>query len=341
MGITHGGDIFAAAARRGVPWQQILDFSASINPLGPSPRVKEAILSSLDRIAHYPSIHASELRRRLAQEWEVREDQILTGAGAVDLLRDFCSCFPQGHLAVPVFSEFHRFWPAASLCRVDDAETWPAQGALVVTRPVNPTGSLIDAGVVAAYLRQSEAMLLVDESFIEFSSAASLAGLTAEFPRLMVLRSLTKFYGLPGLRIGALAGHPQIVERLSRMRPPWAVNALAEQAALAALDDREHAEATRSFVRQERPWLAQQMAAMPDTRVWPSEANYLYVEIPNAPDLVEFAAARDILIRDCTAWPGCERSAIRVAVRPHWENERLLAVWKEFLRSAVQEINSH
>lgn len=331
MDVTHGGDIFAAAERRGVPWQQVLDFSASINPLGPSPRVKEAILSSLDRIAHYPSIHASELRLRLAQEWGIAEEQILTGNGAVDLLRDVCVYFADGHLAVPVFSEFHRLWPKALLCRADDPASWPMQGTLVVTRPVNPTGSLIAAEVVITHLRRSKVTILVDESFIDFAGVASLVGLTAEFPRLLVLRSLTKFHALPGLRVGALVGHPETVEPLSRLRPPWAVNTLAEHAALAALDDREHAEATRSFVQQERAWLARELAVLPDAGVWPSTANYIYIEIPYAANLVGFAAQRNILMRDCTGWPGCERSGIRVAVRRRWENERLLAVWKEFL----------
>lgn len=331
MGMTHGGDLFAAAERGGVPWQQVLDFSASINPLGPSPRVKEAILSSLDRIAHYPSIHARHLRLRLAREWEVAEEQILTGNGAVDLLRDFCAYFPEGHLAVPVFSEFHRLWPNALFCRVDDASTWPTQGALVMTRPVNPTGSLIDAEIVVAYLRRSKATILVDESFVDFSGAGSIVGLTSEFPGLLVLRSLTKFHALPGLRIGALVGHPETVECLAQLRPPWAVNALAEQAALAAIDDREHADATRKFVQQERAWLARQLAEIPNAVVWPSVANYIYIEIPDATGLVRFAAQRNILIRDCTGWPGCERSGIRVAVRRRWENERLLAVYQEFL----------
>ncbi|HTM48605.1 MAG TPA: aminotransferase class I/II-fold pyridoxal phosphate-dependent enzyme [Bryobacteraceae bacterium] len=331
MKIAHGGDIFAAAGRNGVPWRQVLDFSASINPLGPSPRVKQAILSSVDRIAHYPSICSPDLRRRLAREWRIAEEQILPGAGAVDLLRDFCSYFPEGHLAVPVFGEFHRLWPKAMLCRAVDSAGWPPEGTVVVTRPVNPTGAMIGVDAVIAFLRRSNATILVDESFIDFSSAASLVERTAEFPRLLVLRSLTKFYALPGLRVGALVGHPDTVAPLARLRPPWAVNTLAEQAALAALDDRGHAEATRQFVQQERAWLLQEVAAMPGARSWPPEANYIYIEIPYAAALVRFAAQRNILIRDCTGWPGCEGSGIRVAVRRRWENERLLAVWREFL----------
>ncbi len=330
-GFQHGGDVFAVANRRGIPWQQIIDFSASINPLGPSARVKEAIVSSLDRIAHYPSIDSSDLRCRLALEWGIAREQILTGNGAVDLLRDFCACFGDGHLAVPVFTELHRLWPNAMQCNVANPETWPERGTLVLTRPVNPTGYLIDAKFVIEYLRRSQTIVLVDESFIDFSTAGSLIRYTSEFSRLFVLRSLTKFHAIPGLRVGALAGHPDSIVRLSEMHQPWAVNALAERAAMAALDDREHAEATRQFVRQERAWFAQRIAAMPSVQVWPSEANYIYVEAPYASKLVEFAAERDILIRDCTGWPGCEQSAVRLAVRPRWENERLLAVWKEFV----------
>jgi threonine-phosphate decarboxylase len=328
--LRHGGDIFEVAKRRGIPWTQILDFSASINPLGPSPRANEAIISSLDRIAHYPSLNSPDLRHRLAQEWKIKEEQILTGNGAADLLRDFCACFGNGHLAVPAFTEFHRLWPNAPLCKIDDLKSWPAEGTLVLTRPVNPTGQLIEAGLVIEYLRGSQTVVLVDESFIDFSMAGSLIEYTCEFPRLLVLRSLTKFQALPGLRVGALAGHPGIIARLSEMRPPWAVNALAERAALAVLDDHEHAEATREFVRQERAWFTQQVEARPNVHVWPSEANYIYVEAPYATKLVEFAWHRDILIRDCTGWPGCERSALRIAVRPRRENERLVAVWKEF-----------
>ncbi len=328
--VTHGGGVFATAERRGIPWQQVLDFSASINPLGPSARVKEAIVSSLDRIVHYPSPDGSQLRRRLASEWCIEEDQILTGNGSMDLIRDFGTCFPDGHLAVPVFSEFHRLWPNASFCRMDDPGSWPKEGVLVITRPVNPTGSLIDAEIVIDYLARSQVTLLVDESFIEFSDTPSLIRCTTT-PGLLVLRSMTKFHALPGLRAGALVGHPDTVKRLSRMRVPWSLNVLAEQAAIASLDDRPHGQATRAFVRSERAWLTTQIAALRDTRVWPSEANYLYIETPYASGLVEFAAQRDILIRDCRSWPGCDHSAIRIAVRPRWENERLLAVWTEFL----------
>ncbi len=321
MEMTHGGNIFAAADNAGVPWQQVLDFSASINPLGPSPRVREAILAALDRIAHYPDKTASRLRRQLATAWDIDAARIVCGNGATDLLVSFCAQHPPTHLAVPCFNEFHRLAPQAAPVPLEDPAQWPWEGTLVVTRPANPTGHVCTP---EAILSRPDCTILVDESFLDFTTHPSLIPHAVRHPRLFVLRSLTKFQALPGLRVGALIGgqHPP--------QAPWSVNALAEEAALAALQDHVHAEATRRFVEAERAWLTSRINTIADNRVRPSEANYLYIETPHAAALTRYAAARNILLRDCTGWPGLPNPGIRVAIRPRWENETLISVWKEF-----------
>ena len=326
---THGGDIFSAAAELGISWEDVLDFSASINPLGPSERVGKAIVSSLRRVKHYPSTDAWELRCRLAEIWGINANQILAGNGAADLLRDFCMRF-DGCIAVPAFGEFHRYWPRASYCDLENPSTWPLNGALVLTRPANPTGSMLGSETVVDYLRRSKSAVLVDESFIDFTTTASMIECLSEFPRLFVLRSLTKFHALPGLRIGVLVGQSAAIEPFARIRPPWSVNVMAERAALAALEDHEHAKATREFIGRERIWLSEQIARLPEVVVWPSAANFIYIETEHASDLTRFVRSNGILVRDCTGWPGCERSAVRVAVRCREENEQLLKAWKDF-----------
>lgn len=326
MAVTHGGNIFSAAARDGVAWQQVLDFSASINPLGPSPAAREAILSALDRIAHYPERTSFRLRERLAAEWLVAPERILAGNGATELLFDWCRFFGTGTIAAPAFGEFHRAWPQARLCALADPASWPADGPVVMTRPANPTGTLIAADLLLRYAKGRADAVLIDESFIDFCEARSLVAHAAG--NLFVLRSLTKFWALPGLRIGALVGD---VDALAALRPPWPVNALAEEAALASIDDRAHAARTRAFVRAESAWLAGELARLPGLRVSPPVANYLYIETPRAEELTAFAAARRVLVRDCSAWPGLGAPAIRVAVRKRWENEILIAICKECL----------
>jgi threonine-phosphate decarboxylase len=143
---------------------------------------------------------------------------------------------------------------------------------------------------------------------------------------LFVLRSLTKFYALPGLRVGALAGPPDVMRKWRAKRDPWQVNVLAEAAVLASLGDHEHAKRTVEFVRGEREWLAARLKEIAGLDPQPGAANYLLIGLREpAPPLVEKLASRRILVRDCSGWAGVSfPHAIRVAVRTRPENERLL-----------------
>ena len=323
----HGGNIFRIAEQQGLPWQQVLDFSASINPLGPSPVAREAILMAMDRIAHYPERTGERLCKRLAAEWSVDANQVLVGNGATELLFDWCRYFGTGTIAAPAFGEFHRAWSEAKLCQLDDRSTWPGSGPVVFTRPANPSGTMISAEEVVRYAGERSDAVLVDESFLDFCpDAASLTPFAKG--NLFVLRSLTKFWALPGLRIGALVGD---VEPLQKLRPPWPVNALAEAAALASVEDRDHAARTRTFVQSEARWFAAELNKLPGVSVWPVVANYIYMETVQAREMTDFAAVRNVLLRDCSNWPGFSRPSIRVAIRRRWENELLLTICKEFL----------
>ena len=299
MALEHGGDLFAVARARGWDWREVLDFSASINPLGPAPGVGPAICRALERIVHYPEREPVRLREALAEKWQIDPDRLILGNGATELIHFFAQMWREPvQLDLPVFSEFHRAFPNAG-----------SHGLRVVTRPINPTGEMPE-------LSGLQGPALIDESFLEFTGEPSAAD------RFFVLRSLTKFYALPGLRIGALIGPPG----WRHARPPWQVNVLTEEAALAALADDDHAARSIAFVREERKWLCKQLNA-------PNEghANYIYVplEFP-ARLLCDHLLEYKILVRNCAGWPGLEREAVRVAVRTRAENERLVAAWRSF-----------
>jgi threonine-phosphate decarboxylase len=327
MAIAHGGDIFALARERGWDWREILDCSASINPLGPAPGVRAAVSQAMDRIVHYPEREPVLLRRALAQEWQLDEEQILLGNGATDLIFFAARClsYLPVTLALPVFSEFNRAFPEARRASLTDSASWPKSGLLVVTRPANPTGWTLSLDSIRSYLKTTETHLLIDESFLEFSAQPSAATLIPEYPHLMVLRSLTKFYALPGLRIGALIGSPEAVQKWKQQREPWQVNVLAEAAALAALADKDHAARSLEFMRSERAWLANQLDCTA------ADGNFLYVQLSYpAQALCAHMLEQKILIRNCTGWPGLQGEAVRVAVRRHDENLRLLNAWRQF-----------
>ncbi|MEX2263890.1 MAG: aminotransferase class I/II-fold pyridoxal phosphate-dependent enzyme [Bryobacteraceae bacterium] len=329
MNTIHGGNVFAIARERGWDWRDVLDFSASINPLGPSPSALAAVKDSVDRIAHYPEREPDELRHALARAWEVDASQILLGNGATELLHFLARVTAHRNvtLAVPVFSEFHRAYPHAATVPVMQPDLWPAEGLLVVTQPVNPTGYAVPFD----FLAHRTQPVIIDESFLEFTGLPSCATLIADRPNLFVLRSLTKFYGLPGLRVGALITSPETISRLREYREPWQVNVLAERAALAALADVVHAARTVQFVCREREWLRGELAALPGAQPQPGTANYLFVALAgSAAQLCDYLLDRKILVRNCAGWPGVAQEGVRVAVRTRPENIRLLEAWKEF-----------
>jgi threonine-phosphate decarboxylase len=331
MNLKHGGNIFEIAQQHGWRWEDIADFSASINPLGPAPAVLRAIQGALARIVHYPESEPSGLRRALAERWALPEECLLLGNGATELIYFFSRIIgpKKVTLAAPVFSEFHRAFPGAAVVAAHSPDEWPREGLLVVSRPANPGGQMPD---LAAYLKSTSNPLLIDESFLEFTGAASLAPLVQERPNLFVLRSLTKFYALPGLRIGAIAAAEQTIAGWRTHREPWQVNVLAEAGARAAIADEQHCRRTIEFVRGEREWLFLALAGLSGVRPQPSMANYLLVDTDyDVEPLAGHLLQARILVRNCSGWPGVPfRHALRVAVRTRCENQRLIEAWKAF-----------
>lgn len=331
MNLGHGGNLFEICRERGWDWREVLDLSASINPLGPAPGVWDAIRGALDRVVHYPEKYAPMLAAALAERWGVGVEQVLVGNGATELIHFVARAWPHEDVSLiaPAFSEYHRAWPRASLCRFGRAS---GSGLVVLAQPNNPAGEAVAFEILRDWLLGSERPALIDESFIEFANMPSAVTLAARRPNLLVLRSMTKFYALPGLRIGAMVGHPDLISRLRELREPWQVNALAEAAALAALADTVHAERSIQLISRERIWFWKRLWNLPGVKPVHSSANFFLVHLDClASDLCRFFLDRKAILRDCTGWPGVEGQAVRFAIRTRQENERTLALFKEFL----------
>lgn len=333
MIVTHGGNVLAVARAHGWDWREILDLSASINPLGPSPAVRPAIEAALDRIALYPDPLPEQLSAVLAEAWGVDPDQVLVGAGGAELIHFLARAGWSGPatLAVPVWAEFYRAFPHALRVRADEPERWPQRGLLVLSQPGNPTGLPLPGDTVKRTVASREGPVLVDESFIDFTRLESAAGWVQDHSNVLVLRSLSKFHALPGLRVGALVGSQEWIRRLQRKREPWRVGTLAEAAALAALRDASHSERTRRVVEEERAWLLEALAQLDGLRVLPGEANFLLAHTDRpAAEVCDWFLERKILLRNCSRLPGVDGEAVRFAVRTRPENERFLAAAREF-----------
>jgi threonine-phosphate decarboxylase len=348
--VLHGGRIHEAAREWGCDWRDVLDFSANINPLGPAPAVREALIESIGRIAHYPENGSPRLRAAVARAWKVAPENVIAGNGATELLYFLVRVLQprRVHLVAPTFSEYFR---AAVGCVVTQTALSPEECSidwlrltaevadarpdwLVITHPNNPTGAVLDPQRFLRWFdheRAPETVVVIDESFIDFAPELSIVSGAVKRRNLLVLRSLTKFHALPGLRIGCLVCDAERVAELERVREPWQVNVLAEQAALAALADMLHQRHTIEFVASERRWLHQRLDRLRGVRTLPSHANFLFSRCDRpVTELERFLARRRILIRNCSDMPGAAGEAFRVAVRKRPENEMLVAALEDF-----------
>lgn len=350
----HGGDLYGWARAAGVTRGDIIDFSASINPLGTPGEVLRAIRARLHDIEHYPDPDSMELRDKLSATFDLDPSLILCGNGCTELIYLLPRALTLGKvlIAQPTFNEYERACAMANPdCTVvpyplrteDDfaidavAILREAQkvsaDAVFLCNPNNPTGRMVEIEAIreaATLAAQAKVYLVIDESFIEFTPGPSAIHLTGGNPWLVVLRSMTKFYALPGLRLGWGVFPSRVASALSAIREPWTVNVLAQAAGLTALGltghkDRTHALLSRQKVRLERGFNRLGIDYVP------SRANYYLLRSRRAPGIVEGLKGHNILVRDCAGFAGLDHRHIRVAVRGERDNDILLKHMASYL----------
>lgn len=341
----HGGNLNWAAALAGCSPSLIVDFSASINPLGPPPSAIAAIQASLDQLVHYPDPNYPELTQALADAHQVSPDWVLPGNGSAELLTWACrelAILDSVHLITPAFGDYLRAlkafeasvqsWPLALDEPLADklpvAPVSSASAGLLLNNPHNPTGRLWTADTIEPWLKQF-ALVVVDEAFMDFlwpDQQQSLIDRIERYPNLVILRSLTKFYSLPGLRLGYAIGHPDRLRRWQQWRDPWSVNVLAAAAAVAALGDTEFQQQTWAWLPEARSTLLAGLIAVPGLSPFPGAANYVLVRSDQSVVQIQrqLLQRHHVLIRDCMSFAELGDRFFRIAVRTPSENQQLL-----------------
>jgi L-threonine-O-3-phosphate decarboxylase len=347
----HGGNPSWAATVAGCPPSLILDFSASISPLGPPPTALAALKLHVDKLSSYPNPDYPELCQAIASHHNVDPEWVLPGNGAAELLTWAAwelSKLNTTLLPTPAFGDYWRSLQTFGTRIIDRSmmmengdigdldfalrhlpSTIPHSLGLIVNNPHNPTGQIWRQETILAYLKEFE-LVVVDESFMDFLPPAeqqSLIPAIDRYPNLVVLRSLTKFYSLPGLRLGYCIAHPDRLRQWQSWRDPWPVNALAAAAAIAVLGDTEFQQLTWEWLAPVRDRLFQGLSQVPGLQPYPGAANFMLVRSErSAIELqTQLLAQHQILIRDCISFPELGDRFFRVAVRTITENDRLVA----------------
>jgi threonine-phosphate decarboxylase len=352
----HGGDLHTAEEAFGRAAESFLDFSSNMNPIGPPPSVKTVLIEYATLIDRYPDPAVRGLRKKLSQLHGIDEHHIVIGNGAAELIDLVVrSLHPQvTALAIPCFDEYGdavrkiggSIYEIAlsgdNQFRLDSEAVGEAIDAsnaslYMLGSPNNPTGQLVDPKLIKALL-DSGAYVVVDEAFMDFvpeEEQFSLVQEAAVNERLFVIRSMTKFYSIPGIRLGYIVGVPKSLSALKRLQVPWSVNSLAQLIGEAVLEEREFAKETHNWLADERPWLVQQLQQL-GFEVNDGVTNYLLLRIPQqlclSASMLQLAMGKEgVLIRDASRFPGLDHTYVRVAVKRRFQNEALVAAFKHCL----------
>lgn len=343
----HGALDFEELAHLEIAPDEIIDFSVNSNPFGPSPLVSEALRKVV--IERYPDRESLMLRTALAQKFGIELPQLMIGNGTAELLWLVAMAFVRSGDRVlilrPTFGEYAR---SVALMGAQVESIWAAeenQFAFVseaihetqitktirlafICNPNNPTGTTLSSETIRglAY-KYPNTLFVIDEAYIQFVPDLPSC-ISLNLPNVIVLRSMTKDYAIAGLRLGYAVGAVQVIEALAKVRPPWNVNAVAQEAGLAALMDDDYLSQTMTHLHAAK---TEFLSALQDLglKPIPSETHYFIIKVGNAAEFRRRLLAYKIQVRDCASFGLPDY--IRIAARKPEENAKLLSVLKEIL----------
>ncbi len=358
--VSHGGDVWGFARKYKIPVEDVLDFSGPINFLGPSSKALEAVKHHARLIRFYPDPNPLELKKEIAEYvgHGVDASNIILGNGSIELIYMITEALPcnfKAVIPVPSFTEYEKaalrvggepiFVKLAANFKLDveRIKKVVTEDTRIVSicNSHSPSGTLYSKETVlnlVEFCRRKRIIVSVDENYIEFAEKGqdnTMAGYVTKYKNLFVIRSVTKFYGMPGLRFGYGIGSESIIDDLQTIRQPWSINSLAGYVTLAALNDTEFIENTQRTIAKERVRLAGMLNNIDGLHVFPSVTNFLLVKILakriTATILKEKLAKEGLLIRNCSTFMGLDNRYFRVTVRSLEQNLLLVEALKKAL----------
>ncbi len=344
----HGGQLREIANHFGIPISELLDFSANVNPDGPPPSVPIALHQAINEplmLTNYPDLGEMELRQSLARYCGVQPENVAVASGFVPLLEAVLLILRARTCLVPVpaFVEYRRVLQRSRIELIphiltpdfdfncDAADLFrDSCGAILLANPQNPSGLLCPRDTMLRIVERAadrNIYVLLDEAFIDYCPEASLAGKIDRFANLIVFRSVTKFFGIAGLRVAYATANAELCNRLQEAIAPWSVTSLASLAAEIAVQDETYAKHTIMVNKERRSHLHAAISKL-GIHVYPSAANFLLLRLPGSIGCKQFwermIREHGIVLRNCANYEALDDRYLRVAVRTNADNERLI-----------------
>ncbi len=357
----HGSDLEKIEAAYGIKKEDITSFSANVNPLGISYRLREELSSHIDAVTTYPDREYTSLRKCIAEYVHTDYRNILTGNGSTELISLVIQILKPSKalIAGPTYSEYEHetaLYNGRShyfrLQEYDDfnlnfdalAKSLTSKTDLfVICNPNNPTSSQIDRPVMRKILdicKEKGIFVMVDETYVEFSDDyenITSIPLTEYYNNIIILRGISKFFAAPGLRLGyAVCGNHQLLKEIDSRKNPWTINSLAAIAGEIMFNDIEYIQKTKELVSSERKRICRILEKIPEIKYYRPNANFILLQILKdnitSGDLFEAAIKKGLMIRDCSTFPFLDNKFIRFCFMKPEENNALLKVITETLQ---------
>lgn len=354
----HGSDLEKIEAVYGIKKEEITSFSANVNPLGVSPRLRETLSAHIDAITTYPDREYTSLRRCIANYTGCDPSQVLVGNGSTELISLFIQLeHPKKAMIIgPTYSEYEReialgggtclYYPLKEtqdfILDVEDFTGCLNESIdlLVICNPNNPTSTAIPRASMRKILdicKQHDIFVMVDETYVEFAPLhedISAVPLTSYYNNIIILRGTSKFFAAPGLRLGyAITGNRDLIKEINTRKNPWTINSLAVVAGEIMFTDQEYIEKTKELIFSERKRMQETLGKDGRYKVYPPNANFMLVKILTdsltADLLFDRTIRRHMMIRDCSTFPFLDHKFFRFCVMSPEMNDRLLACLME------------
>lgn len=346
---THGGNIHKFRREQRANHTELIDFSASINPLGPPPTMRSIVSRCLVDVEHYPDPDYLELKESIASAYNVTPETIIVGNGTTEILYHFFNVIKPKRVLVPVPS-YIDYLKVVELSQIEikkiflqehsdfklDVEQIDNElcedDAIIIGSPNNPTGQTVSVKDIAFLAEKNpKTLFIIDEAFLDFViDGKSVSG---KYDNVITLNSLTKFYAIPGLRLGFGVFPIKYAESMSRILPPWSVNSVANAVGVSFLQDITYQKESRIAINIIKSKFYNSLISIKDLKVFPSEANFFLIKAKGSeilPKLYDFLLARGLVIRRCDNFYGLDDSFFRLAVRTEKQNSLLINCLHDF-----------
>lgn len=349
--LGHGANVDEMARLYGKDPKEIIDFSSNINP-NVLPNLERYILKGLEECRNYPDINYTNLRKNISKYIDINPDFIIPGNGATEVIYLLMKSIKK-RLAIinPTFSEYKRSAKLNNLDIIDlelesnfklnidiIKENIERFDSLFICNPNNPSGNVQDLKELVNLLGKHNKVLIIDETFMEFvedESKYSLVKYIESNKNIFIIKAVTKFFGMPGLRLGyGLTSNAEIMNKIYEYKEPWTINSFADILSNFIFEDREYIKDSKEYYIKERSYMLQELRNIRNIKVYDTDANFILIRTykKTAKELKKDLFKQvNILVRDASNFIGLDDSFIRVAIKSHKDNKILIENMKNLL----------